>query len=258
MVNILVFVTGSIMGSFLNVCIYRLPRRQSVVAPRSYCPNCKEPIQWYDNIPILSYLILRGRCRRCKGRISLRYLIVEILTASLFLLLYLFFGFSPRFFAYATMAGALIISTFVDLETQEIPDEVTLSGIVIGLIASLVSPAVVGEAVAWKGCLASALGALAGGTSIYLMGFLGELVFKKEAMGGGDVKLLAMTGAFLGWRLALLVFFIAPLFGSVVGIVMRIREGSETIPYGPYLSLAALVAVFWGEKILQFLFYGLY
>lgn len=246
------------MGSFLNVCIYRLPRRQSVVAPRSYCPNCKEPIQWYDNIPILSYLILRGRCRRCKGRISLRYLIVEILTASLFLLLYLFFGFSPRFFAYATMAGALIISTFVDLETQEIPDEVTLSGIVIGLIASLVSPAVVGEAVAWKGCLASALGALAGGTSIYLMGFLGELVFKKEAMGGGDVKLLAMIGAFLGWRLALLVFFIAPLFGSVVGIVMRIREGSETIPYGPYLSLAALVAVFWGEKILQFLFYGLY
>ncbi len=258
MVNILVFVTGSIMGSFLNVCIYRLPRRQSVVAPRSYCPNCKEPIQWYDNIPILSYLILRGRCRRCKGRISLRYLIVEILTASLFLLLYLFFGFSPRFFAYATMAGALIISTFVDLETQEIPDEVTLSGIVIGLIVSLVSPAVVGEAVAWKGCLASALGALAGGTSIYLMGFLGELVFKKEAMGGGDVKLLAMIGAFLGWRLALLVFFIAPLFGSVVGIVMRIREGSETIPYGPYLSLAALVAVFWGEKILGLLFYGMY
>lgn len=257
MEKILVFIFGAIVGSFLNVCIYRLPKGESIVKPGSHCPKCGKPVSWYDNVPILSYLILKGRCRSCRSAINPGYIIVEVVTAALAVALFSVFGPSHKFAAYSIMSAGLIVATFADLETREIPDEVSLGGLAAGLIFASVFPGSV-DAVSWyKGFIASALGALAGGGSIYLMGFFGEMVFKKEAMGGGDVKLMAMIGAFLGWQLALVTFFIAPVFGSVAGIILKAKDGRDIIPYGPYLSLAALASVFWGKTLLQALFYGL-
>ncbi|MFH1995749.1 MAG: prepilin peptidase [Candidatus Omnitrophota bacterium] len=248
---------GAIVGSFLNVCIHRLPRGESIVAPSSHCPGCKKPIGWYDNIPLLSYLLLRGRCRSCGKRIPFRYFLVEFLTAAFFAALYVVFGLSPHLLSGCVLTGLLMAATFVDFERQEIPDEVSLGGIVIGLVISAVFPDLMGAEARWVSLARSFAGALAGGAVIYAVGFLAECIFKKEAMGGGDVKLLAMIGSFVGWQMAILTFFIAPLFGSIVGIVMRIRHGSETIPYGPYLSMAAMTAFIFGNNILAYLFYGL-
>ncbi|MFA5146154.1 MAG: prepilin peptidase [Candidatus Omnitrophota bacterium] len=256
MVNLFVFVIGAVVGSFLNVCIYRLPKGQSIVMPPSHCPKCGTRIAWYDNIPFVSYLLLKGRCRACSQAISFRYFLVELIAAALITALFLKFGLNERFFAYSLLTSALIIATFVDLEIEEIPDEVTISVFAAGIIFSALFPSLFGESVKWRGLLQSLAGALAGGGAIYLTGVLGEMVFKKEAMGGGDVKLMAMAGAFLGWELVILAFFIAPFFGSITGIIMKIKRGAETIPYGPYLSLAVLIAIFFGERIIGMLFYG--
>lgn len=251
----IVFIFGSIVGSFLNVCIYRLPKGRSIIFPGSHCPNCSAPIHWYDNIPILSYIFLGGKARCCKAKISFRYFIVEVLTAAALLILYIYFGISVKFFAYSILVSGLIIATFVDFEIQEIPDEVSIGGLAAGLVFSIAFPCMLNETTRLSSFLNSFFGALAGGGMIYAMGMLGEFAFKKEAMGGGDVKLLAMIGSFIGWKLVILAFFIAPVFGGVVGIILKIKEGKDTIPYGPYLSLAAIVAIFWGEKILYLLFY---
>jgi leader peptidase (prepilin peptidase)/N-methyltransferase len=256
MMYVFIFLMGSIIGSFLNVCIYRLPKGRSIIFPGSHCPNCTAKIYWYDNIPILSYIILGGKARCCNAKISFRYFIVEVLTAIAFLVLFICFGLTPKFFAYSILASGLIIATFVDFEVQEIPDEVSIGGLIVGLILSAIFPSILNESSRFGGFLNSFLGALAGGATIYLMGVLGEFAFKKEAMGGGDVKLLAMIGSFIGWKLVLLTFFIAPLFGSVVGIILKICEGKDVIPYGPYLSMAAVVAILWGDRILRALFYG--
>jgi len=256
--KIIVFIFGSIVGSFLNVCIYRLPKGRSVVIPGSHCPNCAAPIRWYDNIPILSYIFLKGKARCCKARISFRYFTVEVLTALAFLVLFMNFSLTAKFFAYAVMVSGLIVATFVDFEIQEIPDEVSVGGLAIGLILAIAFPPILNETTRLGGFLNSFLGALAGGAMIYVMGMLGEFAFKKEAMGGGDVKLLAMIGAFVGWKLVMLTFFLAPVFGSVVGIALKIRYGKDIIPYGPYLSLAAVVAIFFGESIIHLLSRGMF
>lgn len=258
MIYIFVFILGSIVGSFLNVCIYRLPKGRSVIVPGSHCPNCGAKIHWYDNMPILSYLALGGKARCCKAKISLRYFVVETLTAAAFVILFIFFGLTEKFFAYSILVSGLIIATFVDFEIQEIPDEVSIGGLIVGLVLSIAFPHVLGEETRLNSFLNSFFGALAGGGTIYVMGLVGELVFKKEAMGGGDVKLLAMIGSFIGWKLTILTFFIAPAFGAVVGIILKIKKGKDTIPYGPYLSLGAVVAIFLGEKILRFLFHGVF
>ena len=257
MEKIIVFIFGTIVGSFLNVCIYRLPKGESIVSPGSHCPKCNKPIFWYDNVPVLSYLCLSGRCRACKTPINPGYIIVEVITAFLAVALFAAFGLSPKFAACSLLSAGLIVATFVDLEICEIPDEISLGGLAAGLIFASIFPGVLGEALWYKALIASALGALAGGGSIYLMGFFGEIVFKKEAMGGGDVKLMAMIGAFLGWKLALLTFFLAPLFGSVVGLILKYKDGRDIIPYGPFLSLAAISSIFWGDKMLRMLFYGM-
>ncbi len=256
MPKIITFMIGTIIGSFLNVCIHRIPKKQSIVTPGSHCPNCKRAIYWYDNIPLVSFIVLMGRCRFCKTRIPSRYFIVELLTAIVITILFSAFGITPKLLSYAILACGLIVATFVDFEIQEIPDEVSLGGIAAGLILSFAFPSVLDGASRLTGLSNSFIGALAGGASIYLMGFLGELVFKKEAMGGGDVKLLAMIGSFLGWKLVLFTFFVAPIFGSIVGIFLKIKYGREIIPYGPYLSLAALFSIFYGDRLIQFLFYG--
>jgi leader peptidase (prepilin peptidase)/N-methyltransferase len=228
-----------------------MPGKKSIVRPRSYCPHCKHKIAWYDNIPFLSYIILGAKCRHCRGKISFRYFVVELLTASVFLLLFHYFGLSLFFWIYAALCASLIAVSFIDIDIREIPDEISLSGIVIGLVLSFIFPRLQGTSLHGLSLLRSFAGLLAGGGSIYLTGLIGNAIFKKESMGGGDVKLMAMLGAFIGWKLVLLTFFVAPFFGSVVGIVLKIRTGESLIPYGPFLSLAALTSIIWGERILS-------
>ena len=253
----LVFMIGAIIGSFLNVCIYRLPKKQSILFPPSYCPHCKKSILWYDNIPILSYLVLMGRCGFCRKKISSRYLVVEVLTAALILLLYIAFGVQAKLFVYSALISALIVATFIDIKTGEIPDEITLGGLVAGLAVSFGFPAIFDTASRVMALKSSAIGALAGGGAIFAMGLFGKVLFKKEAMGGGDVKLMALVGSVLGWELALVAFFIAPFFGAAVGLPLKMIQRRETIPYGPYLSLGAVIVIFHGHNILKVLFSGL-
>jgi leader peptidase (prepilin peptidase)/N-methyltransferase len=179
------------------------------------------------------------------------------MTAILVTSLYVAVGVNAKFFAYSILTCGLIVATFVDFDIQEIPDEISLGGLAVGLIFALAFPHIFGSSSRINALGSSLLGIIAGGGSIYLMGFFGELVFKKEAMGGGDVKLMAMVGSILGWKLAIFTFFAAPVFGSVVGIALKIKDGREIIPYGPFLSIAAVVSIFWGERILEALFYGM-
>ena len=251
---VFLFIIGAILGSFMNVCIYRLPRKESIVTPSSHCPSCGAGIPWFDNIPILSFLILRGRCRACKKRISPRYIIVEALSGLICVLLFLHFGLSAKFFIFLCLSSALLVASFIDLRFHEIPDIITLPGIVAGLLLAGLYPPLTGRLENLPSLVDSLLGVLVGGGSIYLAGFIGEFIFKKEAMGGGDVKLLAMIGSFIGWKLVVFTFFLAPFFGSLVGIALKIKEGKDIIPYGPHLSLAAFVAILYGEEILRKLF----
>jgi leader peptidase (prepilin peptidase) / N-methyltransferase len=263
--KILVFIFGSIIGSFLNTCIHRMPLEQSVVWPRSHCPKCKKQIHGYDNIPLLSYILLSGRCRSCGKGISFRYFIVEFLTASLFLLIYMRFGLSYDFFFYMMLACCLIVATFVDIQHRIIPDEISIGGMILGFVLSSVRGLTLGPLTfRFSPMLNSFLGILAGGGILYLTGFLFDLVYFKllkkppiqgetQSMGGGDIKLLAMIGAFLGWQSALLVFFLSPFLGVVVGVVNLVIKKDHTIPYGPFLSLTAILVLFWQDKIMRLL-----
>jgi len=262
-IEIFVFLFGACVGSFLNVCIVRLPKEQSVVFPSSHCVACKNPIAWFDNIPLLSYIFLGGHCRHCKAKFSARYFLVELITGSSFLGFYEYFGLTAITAAYWVMLAGFIVATFVDFEHRIIPDEVSIGGMFMGLVLSFIIPELHGisshpiafmphlKSLGW-----SAAGLLAGGGSIYAMGLLGDLIFKKESMGGGDVKLMAMVGAFMGWKLALLTFFVAPFFGAVYGIVEKIRTKDSAIAYGPFLVLGALVSLFYGNKIIFWILSG--
>jgi len=247
----IVFIFGAMVGSFLNVCIYRMPKGRSVIKPASHCPHCDRHIQWFDNIPILSFVMLGAKCRHCKKKISLRYPLVELLTAVLFIVNFIWFGTSPKFFIYTALECALVIGTFTDFAYYMIPDEITIGGLAAGLIVSAIYPELHNAPVFWKGFLFSLQGAVVGGSLIYAMGFIGELIFKKEAMGGGDVKLMTMIGSVIGWKLVILAFFIAPFFGAFIGIYLKFVKKIDIIPYGPYLSLATLIAIMWGDKILR-------
>jgi leader peptidase (prepilin peptidase)/N-methyltransferase len=260
--KIIVFIFGSIVGSFLNVCIHRMPLEQSIVRPRSFCPHCKKTIPWHDNIPLLSYIVLRAKCRFCGQRISLRYFIVELLTALAFLLFFNIYGISFDFFFYAVLTCGLVVVTFVDIQHRIIPDEISVGGIILGFILSSLRGFSL-RPVAWdlRPILNSFLGIIAGGGILYMTGFIFDLVYFKllkkppiqgetESMGGGDIKLLAMIGAFLGWKKAILIFFLAPFFGAIVGIINLFVKKDHTIPYGPFLSLAAFLAIFWADKII--------
>ena len=253
------FIFGSIVGSFLNVCIYRLPRGESIISPSSHCPSCQKALLWRDNIPFLSYILLKGRCRYCHQVISFRYFVVEFLTAILFLSLFLKFGLSWDMLIYLAFISSLIVATFTDFDHRIIPDVVTYPALVLGLILSIVYPSMQRTIHQWsnicaspgEGFLASLIGALSGGLFLYATGVLGGKVFKKEAMGGGDVKLLAMIGAFLGWQLVALTIFLSALSGSLVGLVIKLKKGESYIPYGPYLALGAVISLLWGEGLIN-------
>lgn len=253
MTYFILFLFGAVVGSFLNVCIWRLPREESIVFPSSHCPHCQKGIHWYDNIPILSFLWLKGRCRRCHEKISWRYPIVELLAGLAPIWVVHQMGLRPEALIYTGLIWSLIIVTFVDVAHQIIPDQVSLGGLVIGLIVSLVYPSLHQATTAWGGLRSSLFGALVGAGIIYFMGLVGKLIFKREAMGMGDVKLMGMIGSLLGWKMAVLIFFLAPFFGTAVGIWIRLVKKNDVIPYGPFLSLATFVAIFWGERILSYL-----
>jgi len=254
-IKIFLFCLGAVVGSFLNVCIYRMPRKESIIRPGSHCPHCQKKLSWYDNVPFLSYIFLKRRCRHCGRKIAFRYFVVELLTAGIFLLLHYYFGLSLLFWIYTALCSSLIVVSFIDIDIREIPDEIDLSGIVIGLLLSFIFPQLQEAALHKLALWRSFLGILAGGGSIFLTGLIGDAIFKKESMGGGDVKLMAMVGAFIGWKLAILTFFIAPFFGAAVGIVLKIRKGESLIPYGPFLSLAALISIIWGERIITLIIF---
>jgi len=250
------FMTGAIIGSFLNVCIVRLPLEKSVVFPSSHCVACRTPIQWYDNIPLISWLILGGRCRACHEKISFRYWFVEFLTACIFLFFYEHYGLQAILLPYLVMMCGFIVATFVDFGHRIIPDEVSIGGMIAGVFFSLIIPQLHGVHSPFLGFGLAVLGLLVGGGIIYLMGVIGDFVFKKETMGGGDVKLMGMVGAFLGWKLAILTFFLAPFFGAGFGIVEKIRTKDSTIAYGPFLIMGALVSLFWGDQIIHYVLAG--
>ena len=244
-----VFTFGAIIGSFLNVCIARLPDGRSVVRPPSHCPKCQSFLAWYENIPILSYLFLAGRCRTCRVRISAIYPAVEVLTGALAVALFMRLGPTLAFAGYFAFAAALVVITFIDLDHQIIPDVISLPGIVIGLAFSLVSPLVTP--------IDALIGALAGGGTLLAVAWLYHTFRGVEGMGGGDIKLLAMIGAFLGWKSIFVTLFVGSVIGSIIGVIVMLYEGADTklaIPFGPFLAGGALVYLFWGDRILAFYF----
>ncbi len=254
---ILIFILGVCLGSFLNVCIYRLPHNESIITPFSYCPHCQKTIRPYDNIPLLSFLLLKGKCRFCKKKIRLRYFIVELLTGLLSSSLYFKYGWQEEFFVYLLLTSLLIVVSFIDFEHQIIPNKITYPGIVLGLLISLKflfaerlasgEQALLGEQ-AGMSINNALLGLGIGGGFLYLVALV-----SRGNMGGGDIKLGAMLGVFLGGQYILVSLFLAVLFGSLVGIILillKLKSRRDRIPFGPYLSLGTISTIFWGERIL--------
>jgi leader peptidase (prepilin peptidase)/N-methyltransferase len=256
---------GACVGSFLNVCIYRIPRDESVVTPRSHCPHCGTLIPWYLNIPVASWLCLRGKCASCKGPIAFRYTLVELLTALLFLAVFMKWA-APQAMHMPPIAhplivpvlwlflAGLVLGTFVDFEHFIIPDSVTIGGMAAGPLLSALVPSLHAHALWWQSLASSVIGLAAGFGLLYAVGWLGEKAFKKEAMGFGDVKLMGAIGAFLGWKAVFFTVFMSSLLGSVSGLLLIAFGGvkmQSRIPFGPYLSAAALIWVFWGPDLLK-------
>jgi leader peptidase (prepilin peptidase)/N-methyltransferase len=215
-----------------------------------------KPIKWFDNVPLISFIVLRRRCRSCGTPIPVRYFLVELVTALIGVALLYYFALTPKFFVYWFFSCALITIVAIDIEHQEIPDVISIPGIIIGLLLMTLLR-LDGAGSYLKSFFNSLFGILAGGGSMFLLGVVGELIFRKEALGGGDVKLMGMIGAFLGWKLVLLTFFMAPVLGAGVGLFMKIRFRREVIAYGPYLSLGALISLLYGDRILNYLFFSL-
>src|SRR3954469_5531035 len=242
--EIVLALTGLCIGSFLNVCIHRLPLKQSVVFPGSRCPGCGYALGWKDNIPVVSYAMLGGRCRSCRAPISLRYPLIEALTGGLFVWHLAVFGLTPLLLVRVSFACALLVLFAIDLEHQILPDRITLPGIVIGFACSLVLP---------PGPLSSIGGILAGGGVLWAIAEAWFRLRKVDAMGFGDVKMLAMVGAFLGVKMVMLTFVLSSLVGGVVGgILIASRRGdmATRVPFGTMLAAAAMVASLYGERLL--------
>jgi leader peptidase (prepilin peptidase)/N-methyltransferase len=243
MIAVFVALLGLVIGSFLNVCIYRLPRDQSIVWPASRCTTCGRGLAWYENVPVLSWVALRGRCRTCGERISAMYPIVEACTAVVFVVLFARFGLTPLFAVRALFACAMIVLFVVDLQHQILPNEITVPGVVVGLAASMfLEPG-------WRDAL---VGAVAGGGSLWLIAVAYERLRGQEGLGFGDVKMLAMIGAFLGWQLTLLTLVFASFTGSAVALLLMAsrRAGWQSkLPLGTFLALGALLASVYGDAV---------
>jgi len=248
LLSVFAFIFGAAIGSFLNVCIFRLPEKKSIVKPLSQCPFCRHPIRFYDNIPLVSFFILKGRCRDCGSKISWRYPLVEFITAMFALLLFAKFWLTPDFIVFFIFTAVLIVITFIDLDHQIIPDVLTLPGIPVFFLA-----AVFVVRIPW---LEALIGLLVGGGVLFAVAAVYELVTKREGMGGGDIKLLAMIGGFLGWKSLIFILLFSSLLGAVVGILIMIIKKQDmkyAVPFGPFLSAAAVAYLFFGEIFMRFL-----
>ena len=233
---------GLVFGSFFNVCIYRIPQGKSIAWPASFCPHCKTHIRWFDNIPVLSYIFLLGKCRACKKPISMQYPLVELLTAILTVLFVYRYGITVWTFGVLLAVYFLIILSVIDLQLMIIPDRFSLGLIVLGLAFAWCNPNFTG--VWWQKELWSLVGAGAGLFGVLAIALLGTWIFKKEAMGGGDVKLMAGVGAFVGWQGVITTVIFGSFFGLVYAVFLMIfkgKKGSDAIPFGPFLSLGALI-----------------
>lgn len=243
----LVIVIGLALGSFLNVCIYRIPQRKSILLPSSFCPKCGARIRSYDNIPLLSYIILGGKCRDCGAKISLQYPLVELVTSVLLVLAYLRFDLTWDFASRSMLILLMILTFFIDLKHRIIPDVLTFPGILVGFVLSF--------AVSSPSVLNSLLGIVVGGATFYFAAVIGDLLFKKESMGGGDIKLAMMLGAFLGWKNVFLVLFLSAFLGSLIGgvalFLSKDVKETRTIPFGPFLALGAVIAMFVGDALIS-------
>lgn len=249
--SLIIFAFGACIGSFLNVCIYRLPLKISVVTPPSSCPVCKTKIRYYDNIPILGYLFLRGKCRTCETPISAKYPTVEFLTGMMAVASFFSFGLTFHALAYFIFISSLIVITFIDIDYRIIPNVITLPGIPIAILtASFVLPEMT--------LLKSIAGLLAGGGSLYLVAFTYGLITGKEGMGFGDIKLLAMIGALTGIEGVILTVLLSSISGTLAGIctmiVQKRKDLKLAIPFGPFLSLGSIIYVFFGEQIINWYF----
>ena len=263
-------ILGAIIGSFLNVVIHRIPLEQSIVFPNSACPSCRAPLRAYDNIPILSYLILRGRCRSCRNPISIRYPVVEALTALLFVAVAMRDGISYALPFDLAFVAALIALIFIDAEHMILPNAITYPGIIFAVLTRIALPYLVGpeqfddlpgllarmpQLPVWSvSLIGAAIGALIGGGSLWLMGFLWEKLRGVEAMGLGDVKMMFMVGAYLGWRLAVLTIFFGVFTGSFIGIAVMARRGRNMqmmLPFGIFLGLGSIFSLFFGHRIIE-------
>jgi leader peptidase (prepilin peptidase)/N-methyltransferase len=247
---LLAFILGCVVGSFLNVVRHRLPKGVSVARGRSRCPACGRTIAWYDNIPVLSFLLLKRRCRWCGWRIPWTYLVIELATGASFLLVWFEFGW-PRMIGFSVFTCLLIACAGIDYDLRIIPDRLTLPGVALGVLFSvtLLREGPVDQAL-WR----SVLGMLVGGGSLYVFSALYKLIRGVEGMGGGDVKLMAMVGAFLGFRLSLLTIFLASVIGGIVGVAVMRKSGrgmKTAVPFGVFLSPAAIVSMLWGNDLIH-------
>ncbi|MCP4684294.1 MAG: prepilin peptidase [bacterium] len=239
---------GLCIGSFLNVVIYRIPRDKKVRSGRSFCPGCEKQLKWYHNVPLLSFLVLRGKCGFCGARISFRYPLVEALNALCWLYFAWEFGLTLQLGVFAFLSSALIAIFFIDLDFQIIPDLITLPGMVVGLGISFLPDGI--------GIVSSLIGLLVGGGALYLVALLGDWLFKKESMGGGDIKMAAMLGAFLGWQKVLFIFLASAGIGLVVSVILMIFSAKlrqqRMVPFGPFIATAAMLAIIWGDQIIAY------
>jgi leader peptidase (prepilin peptidase)/N-methyltransferase len=257
--QIMAFVLGCVFGSFYNVVIYRLPLGQSIVQPASKCPACGNAIAAYDNIPLVSYLLLGGKCRRCKASISLRYPLVEGLSGLLALLLFRRCGFHPQLVTEYIFCSLLLIITMIDLDTFLIPDILSLPGIGLGLAISLLTPwlPLSPHSPALLSWWESLLGILVGGGIFYLIAAGYALVRRKEGLGGGDIKLLGMIGAFIGWKGVAFTILVSSVSGMIIALPLMWRSGKglgSALPFGPFLAFGAVSWIFWGETLWRWYF----
>lgn len=244
---VFMFVLGACLGSFGNVIIARLPKSLSVVRPRSRCPQCQTMISWYDNIPIFSWMMLRGQCRACRTKISIRYPLVELITALMFVALYWKVGLSVTLMEYAIFSWAGLVASCIDLDHRILPDVITLPGIVVGLAGALLNPD--------RSFLGALSGVLMGGGFLWAVAFIYYAVRKEEGMGGGDIKLIAWIGAVLGWKAVIFSIIVSSITGSIVGLFVALLNKSgagmkTAIPFGPFLVFAAILFIFVGQPIM--------
>lgn len=250
-INLFYFGFGALVGSFLNVCVTRLPKEESILWPRSHCDHCKKKLPWVDLIPLVSALLLRGRCRFCQKKIPIEYFIVELVTAFLAIWTFDQFGFRPQGFAYFLFVASLVVITVIDIHHRIIPDVISLGGTVLGFLLSLHFLDI--------DIIESLMGILVGGGFLLILAWTYFKFTSREGMGGGDIKLAAMIGAFLGYKSILLVLFLSSILGSFWGLFMILLKKESlraALPFGPFLAGAALITLFYGDLLFYLLGYS--